>query len=164
MNKVLINHYISQLNLAYYGDNWLDEHFKKKLALIDSHVAFTIPMPGIHSIAEVISHIVEWRKELLQRLQTGRAPALKMESPENWLSNEVLKSRGWPVLITTLEETHLNINDFLQQKDDSFFEQKWQHDETYGFLIAGWLEHDLYHLGQIGLIYKMLAVQGLLTK
>jgi uncharacterized damage-inducible protein DinB len=164
MSKIFINHYVDQLTHSQHGENWLDENFTKKLDQVSEADAFMIPATGIHSIAEVISHVIEWRKELLRRLIHGQPAILKMESPENWISNEALKKDGWVALVKKLQETHDTFIDFLAKNDDSFFDLPWKDKQTNGYLVAGWLEHDLYHLGQVGLIYKMLSVQGMLSR
>ncbi len=160
MSDTLVQNYLLQIQRAYEGDNWLDEDINKKLTLVDDHNAFIKPASDIHSIAEVVSHIIEWRKELLGRLETGRVPVLKMESPGNWIPNDVLQQKGWQHLLDELQNTQRNIAALLQQKDDAFLSSEWLGGENYGFLVAGWIEHDIYHLGQIGLIYKMVSRTG----
>ena len=157
MSNALLQSYILQIHRTYNGDNWLDENFDKKLALVNEQNAFVKPADDLHSIAEIISHIIEWRKELLERLETGRPPKLKMESPQNWIPNELLKNTGWLSLLLELRATQSAILAFLEKKDDTFLATEWLGGESYGFLVAGWIEHDIYHLAQIGLIYKMVA-------
>ncbi|RYY18249.1 MAG: DinB family protein [Chitinophagaceae bacterium] len=157
MSNQIVRNYILQIQRAFQGDNWLDENFDKKLELINEQNAFQKPADDLHSIAEIVSHIIEWRKELLERLEAGRPPKLKMESPNNWIPNSLLKTSGWSSLLLELRVTQTLIITFLEKKDDAFLSQEWLGGESYGFLVAGWLEHDLYHLGQIGLIYKMVT-------
>jgi uncharacterized damage-inducible protein DinB len=160
MSNVLIKKYVHQLQQAYYGGNWLDEDMEKKLRLINDENAFFKPDSYVHSVAEVVSHIVEWRKELLERFQFGRFPKLKIDSPNNWIPNDTLKRNGWAYLKAQLEETQGEIVALLEAKDDSFLELNWAGQEDYGHLVTGLIEHDIYHLGQIGLIYKMITHQS----
>jgi uncharacterized damage-inducible protein DinB len=157
MHNTLIKRYIHQLQQAYYGGNWLDEDMEKKLKLVNEENAWIKPMGFIHSIAEVVSHILEWRKELIERLEFGRHPKLVDDSPNNWIANGVLKKNGWSFLKKQLDDSQQNLIALLEKKDDSFLESNWSRNLTYEWLLAGLVEHDVYHLGQIGLIYKMIT-------
>ena len=159
MNNSRIRGYIRQLQQGYYGGNWLDEDFEKKLKLVNEENAFIKPDGHIHSIAEVTSHILEWRKELIERLSSGRGAVLQMESANNWYSNDFLKLNGWAMLKAGLDASQQELILLLENKDDTFLENKCSDDMSYEWLLAGLIEHDIYHLGQIGLIYKQVTYQ-----
>ena len=160
MENKLIKKYILQLQQAYYGDNWIDEDFEKKLRDINEENAFIKPDGYIHSIAEVVSHIIEWRKELIERLQFGRHAKLTMGSENNWRSNESLKKGGWAYLREHLDNTQKDLIALIETKDDSFLDSKWSGEYDYDYLVVGLIQHDIYHLGQIGLIYKMITYRS----
>jgi uncharacterized damage-inducible protein DinB len=160
MHNTLIKRYIHQLQQAYHGGNWLDEDIDKKLKFVNEENAWTKPMGFVHSIAEVVSHILEWRKELIERLEFGRHAKLVEDSPNNWIANDILKKNGWSFLKKQLEDSQLELIALLEKKDDSFLESNWSGNLTYEWLLAGLIEHDIYHLGQIGLIYKMITYHG----
>jgi hypothetical protein len=108
----------------------------------------------------VVSHIVEWRRELIERFRFGRYPKLTVDSPNNWIPNDKLRKNGWAHLKGQLEETQREVVALLEAKDDSFLHLNWAGQENYSHLVAGLIEHDIYHLGQIGLIYKMVNYQS----
>ncbi|MET0299663.1 MAG: DinB family protein, partial [Flavitalea sp.] len=139
-----------------YGHSWLDEDFGKKLRPVNEETAFIKPDGYIHSIAEVVSHVVEWRMDLYGRFKTGNTDTLKMDSPLNWRDNETLKLEGWAILKEDLSNTQTDLVKLLESKDDDFLNQKWKDEQSYDWLIAGLIQHDAYHLGQIGIIYKMV--------
>ena len=157
MHNIIIKRYIHQLQQAYYGGNWLDEDMEKKLKLVNEENAWIKPMGYVHSIGEVVSHILEWRKELIERLEFGRHAKLVDDSPNNWIANEVLKKNGWSFLKNQLDESQHSLIALLEKKDDSYLSSSWSGNMTYEWLVAGLIEHDIYHLGQIGLIYKMIT-------
>jgi uncharacterized damage-inducible protein DinB len=160
MSNTTLKKYLHQLQQTYYGGNWLDESFEKKLKFVNEENAFVKPDGYIHSIAEVTSHIVEWRKELLERFEFGRHARLTMESPNNWFPNDLLKKKGWTHLKQELTDTQEKLMKLLETKDDFFLQSKWSGDEDYEWLLAGLIQHDVYHLGQIGLIYKMATYRS----
>lgn len=69
MEKVLITNMMQQLRDIESADLWIDENFEKKLTEVNEMTAFERPLPDMHSIAELMSHLIEWRKEVLSRLQ-----------------------------------------------------------------------------------------------
>ncbi|HTF28632.1 MAG TPA: DinB family protein [Flavitalea sp.] len=160
MENKAIKRYILQLQQIYYGDSWIDEDIEKKLRNINEENAFIKPDGYIHSVAEVVSHLVEWRKELTERLQFGRHAKLTMDSKNNWRSNEILKKSGWAYLKEQLDNTQKDLIALIETKDDSFLDSKWSGEYDYDYLLVGLIQHDIYHLGQIGLIYKMITYRS----
>lgn len=93
-NNKLIQNIISQLLDLQEQENWLDENFKKKIENIREDKVFERPLPELHSIAELISHVLVWRTECIRKLK-GMHANLTVDSPENWKTNEQLKAIGW---------------------------------------------------------------------
>jgi uncharacterized damage-inducible protein DinB len=156
MNRILINSLLQQIENILYEKSWLDESFRHKLMDIHEQNAFLQPAPGIKSIAELMHHLLVWRKEILSRLH-GKARALDMESKSNWLPLEELKAIGWTAILEGFYQTQQELKDFFADKEDSFLENiHADSDYPYGQLLEGVLHHDLYHLGQIGITIKFL--------
>ena len=154
MSQILIKDLIDQFIEIQSGTPWLDETFDKKLLKVDDINAFTRPLPDVHSIAEILSHLVVWRFEILSRLE-GNERKLWADRAENWLSNEELEKNGWNDLIRRFDQSQDKLIGFLQSKDDTFLEITYK-DKNFKYLVEGLLHHDLYHLGQIGLVNKLL--------
>ncbi|REC72028.1 hypothetical protein DRF60_20400 [Chryseobacterium elymi] len=77
---------------------WIDENFEKKLLKVNDETAFERPIDSMHSVAEIVSHLTEWRKEVFSRLK-GNPIGLEMSGAANWRSNEELKQMGWKNLL-----------------------------------------------------------------
>lgn len=152
-----LNHLIEQIEEIYSGNPWLEETYSKKLNEVNDQTAFLIPVKGVHSIAEIVSHVVEWKKEILARLQTG-VKQLSMHDPLNWRANEELKREGWQHLKTALFNSNNAFVSFLSTQDDTFLDRHYsgQVTETNRYFVEGCLHHDLYHLGQIGVVKKLI--------
>ena len=89
MSQILIKDLIDQFIEIQNGTPWLDETFDKKLLKINDKNAFTRPLPDVHSVAEILSHLLVWRFEILSRLE-GNDRILWADSAENWKPNEEL--------------------------------------------------------------------------
>lgn len=153
MNQILVNNFISQINQVISGQPWLDEWFEKKLSNISEEEAFKKPGPDINSVAENLSHITQWRFEILRRFELGHR-TMWIDDPRNWISNEDLKKDGWQALKDNFHKSQDQLVEYLKDKPDEFLETPYA-DKDFGYLLEGILHHDLYHLGQIGLILKL---------
>ena len=156
MSTTLINDYIQQLQDVLNEQIWLDENFDKKLSQVTEEEIFVRPIPEIHSVAELISHLHEWRLETLSRLK-GNKQGFVEDDPRNWRTNDELKPVGWAVLKQKFYDSQQELIDFLKTKDDTYLEQKYPHyDYTNKYLVQGMVQHDAYHLGQLGITIKLL--------
>lgn len=155
MNK-RIESYIEQFKQIFDGEPWLDETFRKKLGdLSDAQVFVKSPNEN-HSVAEVISHLIVWRREYLRRLADDSPERmLNDESPHNWKPVEELQEEGWQPLYEDFKQAQRELIELLQGKDDDFLDEPLAGtDHIKEYYLAGLLHHDVYHLGQVGLILK----------
>lgn len=155
MSRVLIDNLVRQLRELQEGSLWFDQCFREKTGHLTDAEVFTRPLPELHSVAEHISHILEWRKECLLRLQ-GDSTDL-MNSPADWKDNNELRQLGWESLLQLFYESTDTMIAAIQDQDDSYLETMFR-DTGYNFhyLVEGIIQHDLYHLGQIGVTLKCL--------
>jgi hypothetical protein len=158
VNNRLINSLVRQLRDILDGENWLDENFRKKIQVISAEQAFTRPHPEMHSVAELISHIMAWRKDSILKLK-GFKGELKMDSPDNWRTNEELQKIGWDKLIADFYQSQEDLIQLIKNKDDYFLENKSLDGYTFEYLLGGLIHHDLYHLGQLGITIKYLNLK-----
>lgn len=157
MQNQLINNFVQQLKDNQDGNNWLDENFRKKLEKLSEEHAFIRPIPEVHSIAELVGHILTWRIEGIKKLQ-GIKSKISMHSPENWRTNEELKKIGWEKLKADLFASQMELIDLLRDKPDAYLEENdYVPGYSYKYLVEGLIHHDIYHLGQIGITLKLLG-------
>jgi len=154
--KNTIHNLTRQLSEFNDGEPWIDETFSKKLTGLTEEQAFTRPYPSVHSVAEIVSHLLEWRISVLSILKGG-ARTITMDSPANWKSNDTLRKEGWTVLKERFYRSQQDIISFLDQQQDDYLLQVDKEDHSYLYYVEGLIHHDMYHLGQIGLVIKMLS-------
>lgn len=158
MNNTMVQNLVKQLQDVQDGDIWLDETFSKKIDDIQEEQAFTRPIPEMHSVAEIVSHLLEWRKSCIKKLQ-GEESSLTMKSPDNWKSNDALKKVGWKKLKEDFYASQYHLIRIIEIKDDDFLYQVYEDTHTYHYFLEGMIHHDLYHLGQIGIAIKLLHLK-----
>jgi uncharacterized damage-inducible protein DinB len=155
MSQVLIKNLIRQLSEIQDGSLWFDQCFKEKIGKLSDAEALTRPIAEVHSVAEHLSHILEWRKECLLRFQGQRTDL--MNSADDWKDNTELSKIGWPKLKNLFFDSTVTMIKALENQDDIFLETKFADtDYNFHYLIEGIIQHDLYHLGQIGITIKLL--------
>lgn len=158
--KYLINDIIQQLEEVQNGKLWIGSSFDSLLKPINEDAFFLRPIENLHSIAEIISHLTLWRKEAILKIQIGKGSKTD-DCEENWLNNDQLKFLGWHYIKAEYDNTLSEFIHLLKEKDDTFLKEQYYDTDfkgyyDYRFVINGILHHDLYHLGQLGIIIKYL--------
>lgn len=155
MPQVLIKNIIRQLHEIQEGSLWFDQCFKDKIDSLSDADALTRPIPQVHSVAEHVSHMLEWRKECMIRFK-GLKTEL-MNSPDDWKDNAELSKIGWTELKNAFYNSQSELIRLMESQDDIDLETKFlDTDYNFHYLIEGIIHHDLYHLGQIGVTIKLL--------
>jgi uncharacterized damage-inducible protein DinB len=155
MSQILIKNLIRQIREIHDGSLWFDQCFKEKIDGLSDVDALTRPIPQVHSVAEHVSHMLEWRKECMMRFEGLRTEL--MNSPNDWKDNTELSKTGWTNLKTTFYDIQFELIRLIESQDDSFLETRFlDTDYNFHYLIEGIIHHDLYHLGQIGVTIKLL--------
>jgi uncharacterized damage-inducible protein DinB len=154
MNRELTK-YEAHWRSGISGEPWIDETFAKKLQLVNEGNAFRQPFPDMHSIAQLVSHLVEWQLSIFN-IWKGGLRTVTMESGLNWLDNQTLQTRGWEALKRRFDETQQQMMQFLSAKDDQFLQNVDAEGHTNKFYLEGLIDHNMYHLGQIGLVLRLL--------
>ena len=155
MATILVEHFIRQLKEIQDGSLWFDQCFKDKLDNVSADDAFKRPISSVHSVAEHVSHMLEWRKECILRYKGGKTEL--MDSPDNWKNNIVLQKIGWNNLKNALYASTPDLINLIHNLDDKYLETRFlDTDYNFKYLIEGIIHHDLYHLGQIGITIKLL--------
>ncbi len=159
----VIEHIISQLTNNQEGKAWIGATYQSKLKDITDENAFIRPLPDLHSVAEIISHLTTWQKETILKITTGEG-SLTDDCEENWYSNDKLREKKWASILKEYQESLAEIIVLLKTKEDSFLEKQYYDTDfkgnyPYSFVINGMLHHNLYHLGQLGIIIKYLKLE-----
>lgn len=152
-----VAYYISQLESLFNGQPWLDETLLKKTGSLTSEQAFQRPYPPVHSAAEILAHLIAWRQVLIKRLEGNYDYQIQMQSAQDWPSLEQLQALGWNTLQQELISNQTRLIELLSQQSDEVLAIPYNDQgHTFEYLINGIIQHDLYHLGQIGLVISML--------
>ena len=123
MDNSLIQNIVGQLRDIQDRETWLDENFKKKIGEISDEQAFERPIPEVHSVAELISHIMEWRINSIRALN-GLKSDLTVDSPQNWRTNDELRKTGWEKLKIDFYASQDELIELIKDKPDDYLNNR----------------------------------------
>jgi uncharacterized damage-inducible protein DinB len=147
---------LQQLKDAYGGEPWFGRSVKALLNEVDERTAFK-KLNGQHSILELLWHMITWREFTIHCLQPSPDRNLKYFEDLDWRSLDDNDPFLWQKGLNTLNETQGRLISLLEQADDSLLEKSVrERDYSYKKLLAGLIQHDIYHVGQIAFITKCL--------
>jgi uncharacterized damage-inducible protein DinB len=139
-----------QLERTYAGNPWHGPSLRNVLEGIEDEGAKARPIPGAHTIAELVAHILAWREETLRRLE-GNGRDLPMD--ENWP-----EPLGWSELLERLDRSPRALSKAIASLDDEVLDKKVEgRRESHYVLLQGMIHHDLYHAGQIVILKKAFS-------
>ena len=139
------------LQEVVWGEPWYGESLMEKLNRFSEEKFFQKPFGKLHSAAEQLSHMTFWRKEVIMSIKNPGKVSHGMQSPENWPNNDLLREKGKEYLIKEFLHIQQELDISLDEIDDQFLDMAYR-ENTMEFIIRGIVQHDIYHIGQIGLI------------
>jgi uncharacterized damage-inducible protein DinB len=142
-----------QLKRAFAGKAWHGPSVLELLADVDATRAAAHPIPGAHSIWELVLHIAAWNKAAVRRLSGDRA---QLEDEENFPPVADTSDKAWQQTIENLKRAHRELHYAIESLEESRLDQPIiaGMSTVYGTL-HGVIQHNLYHAGQIALLKKV---------
>lgn len=157
--KTELAQYIRQLEKNYDGHPWYGDSLLHKLEQIRPKEAFATPVPGAHSVAQLTAHILIWRRMLVEKLKGHAEFKIKLNSVEDWPAQQTLQEKGWENLLAELADNHRELLELLSAESDELLERKFDDKHPFRHLLEGIIQHDAYHIGQIGLLQARLKAR-----
>lgn len=148
-----------QLEAAFVGQPWYGTPISTIITDGSWIAAFNKPHGSVHSIANIVLHMTAWTEEIISRLQGN--PAAE-PTRGDWPEPGEASEQKWQELVIDLDEANSNLIKAIQ----TFHEDQWNqpiNDErnlggpvtTYKELIYGFIQHQIYHAGQIALLNRI---------
>jgi uncharacterized damage-inducible protein DinB len=153
---------VDQLERGYDGDAWHGSPLGQIMSGVTSAEAAAKPIPGAHSIWELVLHLSAWKSEIRERLKgksagqppVGDFPPVPAPTEAAWSEATAALEREHRELVRLvigLSDSELDrpVND-LRPGRRGAVPTSWQ-------TLQGILQHDAYHAGQIALLKKMVS-------
>lgn len=146
-----------QLTLIYDGDAWYGPSIKATLKSVEPRCVYNSPRASLHPIAELVAHMISWRTFAVRRLNGDDSFLPEQEDTFDWSQFSTDKKKAWDAMRKQLGINQHQLLHLLDQYGDSMLEQEVAGKPyTFRFLLTGLIQHDVYHLGQIVYIQRLL--------
>jgi len=142
-----------QLENAFDGGAWHGPALLELLAGVDAQTAAAHPVPGAHSIWELVLHIAAWDDAVNRRIVFRKALQLKMR--QNFPAVTDKRPAAWKKALTHLKRTHSELLRTVRGLSDKRLRERVPGKRyDIAFILHGVTQHELYHAGQIALLKK----------
>jgi len=149
---------IQSLSETFEGEPWYGESVMRKLENVPYVIGYQSCNPESHSVAQIIGHLIAWKNYAVEKLRLNEDANIEIDSNDDWPEIEVHSQEEWEELKRQLVAAQSKIYELINEREnDSFLDEMVSgKDYTYEHLLIGVLQHDIYHIGQIGLIESQL--------
>lgn len=143
----------------YYRDRpWYGASVLEVIQDIDHEMAVAHVPGSTMTIARLIAHVISWRYFVIEKLKENADFDIVMNTEEDWPEVMINDDDDWQGLLYELEVSQTQLIAALSSMDE---DMRLDHtvpgkDYNYQYLLTGITQHDVYHLGQIALIKKMM--------
>ncbi len=153
-----------QLRKGFSDDPWHGSATAELLRDVTAEEAAAHPIPGAHSIWEIVLHMTGWLNEVRRRLD-GREPDMPEEG--DWPEPGERSEAAWQRDRSRLEEAVKNLLDALSALREEDLDRMGGSiaeirnpslgtGVTHRAMVNGIVQHNAYHSGQIALLRKAL--------
>jgi uncharacterized damage-inducible protein DinB len=145
---------VDQLHRAYHGPAWHGPALGEILAGVTAEMAALRPLPGAHTIWEIVLHIAVWEVAVTRRLQGEEIPKLMPE--QDWPAVHETNEAAWQRALDALLEAQVNLEARIARMEDARLSEKVLGARPYSIytMLHGVVQHNLYHAGQIALLKR----------
>ena len=156
MNKET-QYIIKSFESTLSGQPWFGRAVYEILEEVDEAKATIKPNGSDHSMLVLLWHMNTWAEFVLGSLENKTVDEMKAIEANDWREIDP-KTHTWEKGIDQLKSTHKKIIDLLNQKDDDFLSEIVPTRKfNFRFMLNGLIQHNIYHLGQVAYVKKMLG-------
>ena len=148
---------IADIENTLDGQPWYGRSVYALLQDVDASRAFIKPNERSFSMIELLYHMLTWAQFTLKRIEKDKIEDLDAFEKLDWREIDP-QIHGWEECLSEFIATHQQIIALLKTKDDSLLDEIVDYRKyDFRFLLNGFVEHSVYHVGQIAYIHKMLS-------
>ena len=156
MNKET-QYIIKSFESTLSGQPWFGRAVYEILEEVDEAKANIKPNGSDHSMIVLLWHMNTWAEFVLASLENKTVDEMKAIEANDWREIDP-KVHTWKKGMEQLKATHSKIIEILNKKEDSFLSEIVPTRKfNFRFMLNGLVQHNIYHLGQVAYVKKMLA-------
>jgi len=152
---------LDQYDRAMNGDAWHGDPVWKILDGISAEQAAWRVSPPIHTIWELVSHMMFWETEVLRRMSS--LPARSSEDL-NFPAMPNVSAENWTATLSEFRRSNSDFRSALAKLSDWQLQQPMPGREKSIYVeLHGVIQHHLYHAGQIAILSRIFAADKVVT-
>jgi uncharacterized damage-inducible protein DinB len=143
------------------GEAWYGLPVYTIIGQVGFEAAYEKPPGSVHNIAGIVLHMLAWTEEVLDRMNGMSAG---VPSSGDWPDPGAPDEQKWQNYVNDLKLVNVNLLGAIE----SFPEEKWSElindtretepVTTYEDLVQGFIQHQVYHAGQIALLLRITQI------
>jgi uncharacterized damage-inducible protein DinB len=146
----------SSLQNILNGHPWFGRPLYEILEEVDKSKIYINPNNNSHSLIDLLYHMFTWAEFTQKRIEKEGIPDMAAFEKTDWRKIDPA-IHTWQKGLASLKTSHNKIIELLQTKDDSFLEEKVDYRKyNFRYLLNGLIQHNIYHLGQVAYLSKLL--------
>jgi uncharacterized damage-inducible protein DinB len=143
-----------QISRAFRGESWHGPSVREVLDGVSAEDAAAHPIPGAHSIWEIVLHMIGGYKLVLRRVRGERAQLLP---EEEWPAAAAPSAEAWRDIQRILDELNQQLQSAVRAFPAERLSQELGSEYSAFTQFSGTPQHDLYHAGQIVVLKKAVS-------
>jgi len=147
--------FVIRYNEIFEGNPWYGVSLCGALSQIPLEFWDQKPKGMLHSVTEYTWHLIDWRKFVIQKIKGNENYDIILNSEEDWRKDVYVRNtEELKIIFNELRRTQQSLCKLILSKENSWFKS-----DTSGraysnqYMLEGILQHDIYHLGQLNLVY-----------
>lgn len=155
MNKE-IKSIIKNLQATLDGQPWYGRPLYEMLDEVEPAIVYKRPNENSHSLIELLYHMLIWAEFTLRRVQGEKEEDMAALEKLDW--REIDPSvHTWKQGLKEFKQVHKTLIALLETKDDEFLKGIVDYRQyNFRFLLNGFIQHNIYHIGQVAYLHKLL--------
>lgn len=138
------------------GEPWYGKSFLTMVNDIDPSKVHQKPNNNSHSMIEILFHMVTWAEFTQHRLEKDQHFDLHAFEALDWRQTNP-EIHTWNAGIAQFTTATNKIIELLKSCSDPLLEDKVDYRKyNFRYLLNGLIQHNIYHLGQIAYVKKLL--------
>ncbi len=142
-----------QLVRAHEGGAWHGPSLSEILSGVTAAQAAAKPIPGAHSIWELVLHVTAWERIVVERLT--RWEPIDPTDAENYPAPGPATEQGWREALDLLDRAYRRLLETIRNFSESRLgEIVPGKPYTVFVMLHGVVQHGLYHAGQMAILKR----------
>ncbi|MEJ7736023.1 MAG: DinB family protein [Chitinophagaceae bacterium] len=148
---------ISTMQEILSGSPWFGKSVLTILDDINPDIVHKKPKENAHSMIELLYHMVTWIEFTQHRLEKVQQTDTAAFNALDWRATNST-DHTWNTGISNVKAGTNKIIELLKKASGQLLEEKVDYREyNFRYLLNGLMQHNIYHLGQIAYVNKLLS-------